>query len=501
MSTDNNQLTEVVSNIPQTGDNLSQYNSEDKYNSVLNQITEEVNQNIQFANESSDWKEIRNRLNISKDKLKGLFLKDEDNRIILEKINNCIELVNKRQAEEIERLDKESNDNYNSVIDKVKENIEKSKETKDYKHARELLVAAQELFKNLKLNRSHRNELTKLINNAYDELSTRQIEERENYEMECIENYHTLKKIVENAVEFSKTSPIFAKSREALINAQNAIKGKKLKKEQREELYQVIRNAFEDVNKRQDEDRSNFDTETTENYNKLRKIVDEAIEFAKNTEEYSVAREQLINAQNAIKGVKLKREQRDELYANIRSIFEEINSKQTLDRSEFEKECNENYNKLTQKVDDCFAMILGLTDFKLIRETLITVQSEVKLAKLLKDQRNELFARLREAFTNFDKKKEEFFNKRKEERKLKLNEIKYNLLEKINRMKELIENDNKLIEELKKKIDESNHDELIVKDAQTKITNIENRIKERNSSIENSNQKLQEIEKELSELN
>lgn len=484
---------------PQTGDNLSQYNSQAKYDETLNVIKDEINQNITYANESNDWREIRNRLNISKDKLKGLFLKEEDNNHLLDIINSSIESVNKRQTEEVEKIEKESFENYNNVIDKVRATVGTAKDMKDFKQARESLLGAQDLFKNLRLKRSHRDELVKLINDAFDNLSVRQMEERENYEMECIENYHSLKAIVEHAVNFSKTSPIYTKSREELIKAQNEIKGKKLKREQREELFQVIRSAFEDVNKRQDDDRNNFDGETAENYKKLQKIVGDAISFAENTEEFTAAREQLINAQNAIKGVKLRREQRDELYAQIRAVFEVLNSKQSIDRSEYENECNENYTKLSQKVDDCFALVLGVTDFKLIRETMITVQSEVKIVKLKKEQRSELFARIREAFSQFDKKKEEFFSNRKEERKSKLADIKSNLVDKLDRITELLKKDIEQLDSFKKKVEESNGDEVIINDYTNRISAMNSRIEEKNKNIEETKHRIEDIEKEISE--
>lgn len=277
------------------------------------------------------------------------------------------------------------------------------------------------------------------------------------------------------------------------------LRAKKLKRDQREELFQVIRTAFEDVNKRQDEERSTFEGETTENYAKLKKIVDEAIAFAQSTEEFSAAREQLINAQNAIKGVKLKREQRDDLYAQIRVVFEDLNSKQSQDRTEYDKECNDNYQKLTQKVDDCFALVLGITDFKLIRETMITVQSEVKIAKLKKEQRSELFSRIREAFNQFDKKKDEFFSKRKDERKGKLGEIKSNLVDKLERFKELLNKDQEQLEIFKSKIEEANGDEAIIADYTNRINAMNTRIEEKNKNIEDTIKRIEDIDKEISE--
>jgi hypothetical protein len=486
--------------VPQTGDNISQYESDEKYNEAFDSIKSEIDTNVQFANENNDWREIRNRLNISKDKLKALFLKDDDNNSLLDLINSTIENVNNRQSEEQDKFDKESIDNYNSVIDKVKESVQSSIESTDFKQSRELLLNAQELFKNLKLKRSHRDELYKLINEAFDDLTRRQIEERENYEMECIENYHNLKSKVDSAIEFALKSEIFAKAREVLIKVQNDIKGMKLKREQRDELYQLIRSCFDDVNKRQDEDRKSFETDTEANYIKLKKIAEDAVAFAKNTEEFVVAREQLINAQNAIKGMKLKREQRDELYAVIRVVFDDLNGRQSQERADFDKECEDNFKRLTQKVDDSFALVHGITDFRMIRETLITVQSEVKISRLKKDQRTELFSRIREAFSIFDKKRNDFFDTRKDEKRKKLIDIKANLDEKLARLQDLLKRDEDSLLIMKNRITEAGEDEYLVNDINQKINNIESRIKEKSETIEQTSQRLTDIDKELGEI-
>lgn len=500
LSTETTNNTNNQHEIPQLGDNLSQYESHEKYVEALNLIKDEINANHQFANESNDWREIRNRLNISKDKLKGLFLKDEDNTSMLDLINTAIELVNRRQADETELFEKESFNNYNNVIDKVRDLIEKSKNNTDFKQARHLISDAQNLFKKLTLKRTHKDELNKIINDAYDTLSARQIEEKENYEMECIENYHNLKKIIENAIEFTKITNSFTKSREKLIAAQSQIKGKVLKRDQREELYQTIRNTFEEVNARQDNERQAFEGEIVENYNKLKTIVDEACEFAKNTDEFNVAKDQLINAQNAIKGVKIKRSQRDELYSQIRAVFDDLSSRQNIDKEEYEKECLDNFNKLTSKIDDSFALILGVTDFKLIRESLMLVQSEVKIAKLKRDHRTELFNRIRDAYHNFDKKRDEYFSKRNNDRKDKLKIIVAGLTDKINRLNEQINKDTESLNLLNKKLEEVSNDEKAQNETKSKISNINARIEERNKTIEEANTRIDGINQEIEQI-
>lgn len=487
-------------NIPQTGEIIGQYDNAEQYGKVLEEISNEINAIIEFASQSSDWRDIRSRLTDSKDKLKGLFLKESDNNKLLDLINDTIESVNSRQVEEKHKLDATSNENFNAVIDKVKEAVTLSASLTDFKKAREVLLSAQDLFKNLALKRSHRDELNNMIHEAFDSLTNRQIDERENYEMECIENYHNSKGIVEEAIEFSRKSAHYGKAREALIEVQTKIKGLKLKREQRDELFQTIRNAFEGVNARQENERSSFDQEAKDNYTKLKKIAEDAIAFAKNTEEFSEAREQLINAQNAIKGMKLRRDHRDELYAIIRVVFEDLNEKQSEERLTFDQECNDNYISLTKKVNDCFELVLGLTDFKMIRETLINVQSEVRVAKLKRGQRNELFARIREAFGIFDKKREEFFSLRRAERIGKLNDIKSNLNEKIERLIQALQSEKEELEQNEAKVTIEENDEFMKNEMNQRIELLKTKVAEKEQSIEQTKKRIEEIENDISKI-
>ncbi len=485
---------------PKSGEILVQYNNEFEYITALNKFKDELESVIAVSASSNEWREIRSSLSDVRDKLKGMFFKEEDTTEINEQIRIALENINTRQAAEHEKADAESQEAYDSVIGIVNDAVEFANSNNDYKQAREKLLSAQDSFKSLKLKRSHRDELYRLINAAFDNVSQRQNEERENYEMECIENYHSMKHKIEAAVEFANHSEIYAEARKALIAVQSKIKGLKLKRDQRDELYQIIRTAFDDVNKRQEEDRNNFNAITEENFDKLSKVIADAISFAQTSEEYSLSREQLINAQNQIKATKLKREHRDKLYADIRAVFEDINEKQSHERDEYHEECSSNYDKLTEKVNDCFALVLGSTEFNMIRESLITVQGEVRIARLRREQRNELFARIREAFNNFDKKKSEYFEQRKEEKIKKLNEIKFGLEEKITRLNAIMSKDKESLEIQMNKLGEAGIDEFLINEVNGKISNIKNRIQEKQESIEQANARIAEIDIEITKL-
>lgn len=483
----------------QSGEVIGKYESEEEYKKAIELVEKDINEHRKFIDISTDWKEIRLKLNDTKDKLKALFLKKEDNDRILNEINDLFKLLADKQSEEREKIDAESEDNYNKLKELVDHAIKTAENANDFKEAREGLIKVQDKFRGLRLRRKHRDELLDDINKAFEALQKRQAIERENFEMETIENYHSLKKIIDDAISFSKNTVQFGKARQRLIEAQGQIKGKKLKRDQRNELYQVIRDAFNDLNERQEADRELFEKETKINYENLRKIVDEAIAFANDSSDYKEAREALINAQGTIKGMKLKRNQRDELYSDIREIFNKINESQEKEREEFDQEAVDNYSRLTEKVDDAFDLVHGVNDFRLIRETLIAIQSEVKIVKLKRSQRNELFARIREAFSIFDKKKDEYFNERRNEKKSKLEAIVNNLNDKIKRLSDSVENKKKELEQEEAKLDNSELTDEEKSEITSKIQELKDTIQNDEKTIESDKLRIEDVKKELKE--
>jgi len=472
-----------------SGELIKKYDSDEEYRNAYDGVFNAISEWCEQAKEETDWKLLRNTQVELRGALKMLFLTKEDSKKLNDIIDEYAEVINQRQNSERMEKDKVFENNYNKYKEKVIFTTEKANQTTIFKEGRDLLIKLQDEIKPVQLKRSQRDEFFSLIQAAFLAINEKQANERENFEMECIENYHSMKKTIQNACEFARTSNRFTDARKKLIETQQDIKGRRLRREQRDELYQTIRVSFEELNQRQSADRSVNEEEVTENYAKLSKTVSEAIEFASNTEEYSEARARLISAQNEIKALKLNRNQRDELYAKIRGVFTNMNETQSSERESYENEAEDNYAKLTEKVNSSFELVLGLTDFRLIRDNLLAIQGEVRLMRLKRGQRNELFSRLREAFNLFDKRRDEFFSGRREERKRKFVTLLDNMSAKLSRLEELKAKDADLLTHLQN----DNADEA-------QINAINERIKEKDAQIEDAKARLNEIQKDINDL-
>ncbi len=476
---------------------------EEKYDEIYAEFKNSVLEKIKFSHESDIINNGRDALIEVQTQFKELNLKREHREEIVKMLDEAFEDLNRRQAEERERYEMECIENYHNlkaIVDDALEFFQKSDNLRD---VRIKMIEAQNHFKGLVLKKEQREEQFDRVQKAFDILNEKQAAERAEFEKEAAENFAVLKVSIDDAIEYSKTAEIFKDARRRLINAQKEIRGKKLRKVQRDKLYGDIRQAFEELNKRQDEYREEFDKEAEENYQMLKKNIEGAVSYALNTDNYNEARETLIKAQNAIKGMRLKKEQMDDLFSTIRNAFNEVNRKQDDDREEFVKECNDNYANLKEKLQNAnIELDSDNIIYKDYREKLIALQNEIKIVKLKRDQRNEMFQQMRHVFSKFDKKRDAFFDNVKENKKDKLESVIDNLNRKIDRIKDSLSWDQKSLDFQMNKFDDPNveltdDDKKVVNE---KIEFIKGVIKDKVDSIKEVESRIADIDKEIEEL-
>lgn len=460
---------------------------------------DEVARALESVEKSSDIRAARNLINDKIKMLKSFSFDRDTYEELHSKLTSKLDAIIQMQRAEYEKLEHQQVENYNNIKIKVEEAVKAIEEIADVKDAREKLIAVQGEMNSLTLKRENKDELVQKFNFAFQSLNKRQAEEWEKYEMECSENYLNLKAKVDSAIAFSTTHPIFKECRERLIEAQKEFKGLRLKKDNREELYSRIQEAFTALNVRQDSEREGFDQEADDNYEKVKPVVTDAVAFANNVTNFKQGREALMDAQAAIKGMKLRKDHRDELYATIRESFDALNSRQSEEREVFDKETAENYTKLDEQLVKCADELNNDPEFNKIRDILIAVQGDVKLLNLKREQRNQLFTRIREQFAILDTKRKEYRENKASEKANKLTNIYSNLQNKLGRVEESISWDIKSLNFQKEKLQNINADEdpKIIEDINSKIAIFEERIKEKETSIEDIKKRIEDISKEM----
>lgn len=442
---------------------------------------------------------------------------DENLKIIISSLRNLIKLANnldidqskwnalpeitqklKELEEQNAKIRAEINEASQKFIEKYKSKIDELLQTQnkwqELRNARQKLVNLQkEISANVtKVSKNSIEEVKKMIADAISTITQRQIQERENYEMECSDNYLQLKTKFESLISQISGTKDFTKTRQELIEAQKTISSKTLKRNHQEELYQIIRNGFEQLSHIQESDKTNFINEANENYAKLLPLVENAINIAQSTDTFKEAREALIAAQTSIKGITLTKEQRDELYGKIREVFEKINVQQEEERTHFFKESDENFQKLLNKITAEKEKLSDNPHFKTIRENLLTIQSEIKVWKLRTDNRNKLYEALKDAFKTLDEKRNEFFDSQKQQKKNKFEVLLKNLKDKLEKLTEALKFDTDELTKLEAEYQTS--DEERKSEIEKRIEILKSKIEEKEKRIQETKQRIQEIE-------
>lgn len=468
----------------------------EEQNKTFSVLKAEVEKLVATAENTEEFKAIRKQIIELKEKVLALFLISKAEKdVLIDKLQQSFVKLNERQEELKKNIDEVYTKNLDLFKVKYDEAINFVKETSEFKAARERLIELQKELKGTQLKRDEKDKLFAQIQEFFEGVNKKQAEYRESFEAEFNENLGKIMPRVEEVLNNVKSLTIFKDARQQLIDLQNELKGLRIKREKKDEIFSTIREAFNDLNARQDEERKAFDSVADANYATIKPEVLEAVEFAKTNVEPSIAREKLIQTQAKLKDLQLRRTQRDELYGMMREVFESLTGSSQADKEQFEKEANENYGKLEIKVSEAIANVEYSNDFKDIREGLIAVQDEIKIVRLKKDQRNELFKRIRKAFEIFDAKRNEYMDKRRSEKSGKLSQILVNLKDRLSKLEEYETNDKNALAQVEAKLAENAGDEV----AAAEKINLLDKINERVEKLNDIKSRIESIEKELNE--
>lgn len=265
-----------------------------------------------------------------------------------------------KKQEEREKYNKECDSNHRSLSSKVRSCESIARSSTDWKETREKLKSVSLEIKEAKLKKEQRNELREKLNGAFDELSRRQQKEREQYENECNRNYSNLHSKVAHCISISGSSKNFKETREELKDVQSQFKGKKLKKEQREELFKLMQKAFNTLSVRQDEDRKKYERECESNYIRMDSKVRDAVSLAVYSNDFKDARERIKSVKQDIFDTRpMKKEKKSQLIDRIKGALDRLNSRAN---AEYEKRKMEKERKRREWEDRMRERISKLED-------------------------------------------------------------------------------------------------------------------------------------------
>lgn len=233
-------------------------------------------------------------------------------------------------------------------------------------------------------------------------------------------HYQELKKILEEGLaQAGSTSDLYT-AKGFLIEVQRQFKGLALRREQREELYNRLQEAFAEINGRIESERSHFEEEARRNYALLYPGIKAAAETAGTATDTRAVWDRLLELQEQVKTLKLQREHRDELFPLIRAGFDTIRSRRDEEKRRFDQASDANYNRLRTLVNQGLKQAEESHEYKETREFLKKIQSEFKGVRLSSERREELYSRLQTAFDILARRVDDYFRNKKKNWMLKM---------------------------------------------------------------------------------
>ena len=234
-------------------------------------------------------------------------------------------------------------------------------------------------------------------------------------------NYNILGARVEAAYAQSRSSENYNETRKEIIALQKELFDANLNRWQKDELIARIRTAFDNINARQDEWRSNQNIVKAEQATALQIKYEETIPQALSLN-FSDGFAMLKNLQEITNITNLSKENRDTFYTKLDEAFTTIKYK-----ADEENEAN---NELATKIVEVALVSSDTAElFKDSRTILTEAQNQLKEIRLSRKHKDELFGKLRTAFDELNKKQDEYFTQRKKEN----NEHLQNLLQTLKR--------------------------------------------------------------------
>ncbi len=218
-----------------------------------------------------------------------------------------------------------ANNNYIRLKAETNQAIEIAESTTEIGMAMGVLIKVQEELKNAVLKREQKDELYGKIQDSFKKVKAKKEEQNINFEIEAESNYANLKPKTEELLAIAKTTTDFHDVRESLKELQQTIRESALIRSQKEELSALLQEAFETLHKNQNKDQVLYEQESNLNYSKLKAMVEDGYKVAETSTEYKETREYLKKIQNEFRGIKIKREEREELYNRLQHAFEILN--------------------------------------------------------------------------------------------------------------------------------------------------------------------------------
>ena len=305
----------------------------------------------------------------------------------------------------------------------------------DFKKYFQKIQSLQNSLKETLIDPTKKKELFEKLQQCYVQLEAKQSVEKESFEKNCIANYNEIKTNCEAVLNGIKENKTFKETREALALVQQMLNERDLKRDQRNELYELVHSSYAEIDKRREEEQEEYEKTTTANYEIILPKINAAQLTIDTTENVQSTRDELKKLQVSTWETRLKKEHRSELHNKFNQLFEALNQRYEALKFQFENESNANKDELALRVEEVEKFVASSTDLKATKEQLKAMQKQLNEMKLTPVHRQELWNLIDKAFKEINKKMDEVFGDERKVAEENFNRVKPQVLAAIEAVK------------------------------------------------------------------
>lgn len=219
-------------------------------------------------------------------------------------------------------LEDERVNNYSTLKTILDKGLAEAAGFSNPRDAKAVLIDVQQHFRGLQLYRDDREELYQRLQSAFQVVNNKIEDENRQFEAEAEQNYLELCKMKDEIQTMFNNKVDNREIWTRLLELQDEIRSRKLKREDRMELTGHLQDAFTLIKMEREEQQKLYQAEAHSNYQRLKSLVDQGLKQAEDTHEYKDTREFLKKIQSEFKGVKMDPAQREELYSRLQTAFD-----------------------------------------------------------------------------------------------------------------------------------------------------------------------------------
>ncbi len=297
--------------------------------------------------------------------------------------------------------------NYDYYADELKGLTDEVALSTEFKKTFTKIAQLSDSLKQALIEGTKKQELFDKLNECYKLLEKRSAQSREEADKISETNHADLLKQLTDIQAQLKETTVFKEIREKLKLVQADLNEKQLKRDKKNELYEMVHNCYAEMDKRREEEQGEYEKTTLANYEELNAKVSQEKEACKTTLDVNAQREVLKKLQAQSWESKLKREQRQAIHELFNELFELLVQRYEELKFQFETESNTNKDQLALKVEEVERFVNSSTDLKTTREQLKAMQKELNEMKLTPAHRQELWQLIDKAFKVVNEKMDE----------------------------------------------------------------------------------------------